>query len=117
MASCSDDKSIKLYRIKGNKYEVLQTLNQAQAVYKIKELKNKTLASCAFSMYPRMSIITFYIKENLIYKKDYQISETDSCSQIIQTKDNEICYEDNPEDDEICFYDFTKKKEKLGEII
>ena len=117
LASCSDDKSIKLYSIKGNKYEVLQTLNHEHAVYEIKELKNKTLASCAFSMFPQVSIITFYIKENLIYKKDYQISETDSCSQIIQTKDNEICYIVYSTLYQMKFYDFIKKKMKSCKLI
>ena len=118
LASCSDDKSIKLYSIKGNKYEVLQTLNHACAVYKIKELKNKTLASCASSGYlTTRTIITFYIKENLIYKKDYQISESDSCSQIIQTKDNEICYIVCGTLFKMKFYDFIKKKEKSCKLV
>ena len=45
------------------------------------------------------------------YKKDYQISTNGSCWNIIQTKDNEICYyEDN--NDTICFYDLLERKVK-----
>ena len=70
LASCSNDKSIKLFNIKENKYEVLQTLNDhTDWVNKIIELKNKTLVSCSSDC----SII-FYIKDNIKYKKDYQIS-------------------------------------------
>ena len=106
LASCSDDKSIKLFNIKENKYEVLQTLNDhTNWVFKILELKNKTLISCSSDC----SII-FYIKDNIKYKKDYQISTNGSCWNIIQTKDNEICYyEDN---DTICFYDLLERKVK-----
>ena len=71
LVSCSWDKSIKLFNIKGNKYEVLQTIyHHIKWVNKIIELKNKTLASCSDDC----SII-FYIKDNLKYKKDYQISK------------------------------------------
>ena len=74
---------------------------------KIIELKNKALASSSFDC----SII-FYIKDNLIYKKDYQIPTKGVCFNIIQTKDNEICYsEDN---DTICFYDLLERKVKAS---
>ena len=70
LASCSDDKSIKLFNIKENKYEILQTLNDhTHWVFKIKELKNKSLVSCSLDC----SII-FYIKDKIKYKKVYQIS-------------------------------------------
>ena len=70
LASCSYDKSIKLFNIKENKYEVLQTLNDhTDWVNKIIELKNKTLVSCSCD-----NSIIFYIKDNIKYKKDYQIS-------------------------------------------
>ena len=52
--------------------------------------------------------IIFYIKDNLKYKKDYQISTNGDCSNIIQTKDNEICYYESKifsNNDTICFYD------------
>jgi WD40 repeat protein len=109
LASCSNDHSIKLYNIKGNKYEVLQTLNyHTNCVYKIIELKNKILVSCSDD-----SSIIFYIKDNLKYKKDYQISTNGYCSNIIQTKDNEICYYEYKDgNDTICFYDLLERKVK-----
>ena len=73
-------------------------------VFKIIELKNKTLVSCSYDR----SII-FYIKDNIKYKKDYQILKNKSCYNIIQTKDNEICY---CEYDTICFYDLLERKIK-----
>ena len=107
LASCSGDKSIKLFNIKENKYEVLQTLNDhTDWVNKIIELKNKTLVSCSYDR----SII-FYIKDNIKYKKDYQISTNGSCWNIIQTKDNEICYYEY-KNDTICFYDLLERKVK-----
>ena len=109
LASCSNDNSIKLFKIKGNEYEVFQTLNyHTKPVYQIIELKNKTLVSCSDD-----SSIIFYIKDNLKYKKDYQISTNGYCSNIIQTKDNEICYyEDN--NSTICFYDLLERKVKAS---
>ena len=105
LASCSFDESIKLFNIKENKYEVLQTLNDhTDWVNKIIELKNKTLVSCSDD-----NSIIFYIKDNIKYKKDYQISTNGYCYNIIQTKDNEICYN---EYDTICFYDLLERKVK-----
>ena len=52
LVSCSSDKTIKLFKIKGVKYEVLQTLNyHTNSVYKIVELKNKVLVSCSGDFY------------------------------------------------------------------
>jgi len=109
LASCSDDNSIKLFNIKGNKYEILQNLNyHTKPVYQIIELKNKTLVSCS-----EACSIIFYVKDNIKYKKDYQISTNGNCWDIIQTKDNEICYnEDNNET--ICFYDLLERKVKAS---
>ena len=107
LASCSDDNSIKLFNIKENKYEVLQTLNDhTDWVNKIIELKNKTLVSCS-----RDHSIIFYIKDNIKYKKDYQISTNGYCRNIIQTKENEICYYET-DNDTICFYDLLERKVK-----
>ena len=109
LASCSRDKSIKLFHIKGNKYEVLQTLNfHTEPVYEIIELKSKTLASCSND-----NTIIFYIKDNLKYKKDHQISTNEYCSKIIQTKDNEICYNEE-NNDTIFFYDLLERKVKAS---
>jgi len=109
LVSCSGDDSIKLFNIKENKYEVLQTLNyHTNIVNKIIELKNKTLVSCSNDL----SII-FYIKDNLKYKKDYQISINGFCSDIIQTKDNEICYNES-DSEKTCFYDLLERKVKFA---
>ena len=73
LASCSWDKSIKLFKIKENKYEVLQTLNyHTDGVNKIIEFKNKTLVSCSWDC----SII-FYIKDNIKYKKIIKYQQMD----------------------------------------
>ena len=91
------------------KYELLQTLNyHNNYVWKIIELKNKNLVSCSED-----SSIIFYIKDNNDYKKDYQISTDGSCSSIIQTKDNEICYSEF-NDKKICFYDLLERKIKTS---
>ena len=106
LASCSDDKTIKLFKIKDNNYEIVQTLNyHTSYVWKIIELKNKTLVSCSDD-----SSVIFYNKDNLEYNKDYSISTDGSCSSIIQTKDNEICYSVS-NNNKICFYDLINKKE------
>ena len=48
LASCSYDNTIKLFNIKDNNYEIIQTLNyHTNSVWKIIELKNKTLVSCS----------------------------------------------------------------------
>ena len=108
LASCSSDNSIKLFKIKGNEYEVLQTLkDHTSYVNTIIELKNKTLVSCSID-----ESIIFYIKDNLEYKKDYQISKIEKCWNIIQTKDNEICY--NEGNHTICFYDLLQRKVKAS---
>ena len=108
LASCSSDKTIKLFNIKGNKYEVLQTLNDhTNIILKIIELKNKTLVSCSWDC-----SILFYIKDNSKYKKDSQISTNGKCFDIIQTKDNEICYDNG--NNTICFYDLLDKKVKFS---
>ena len=61
LASCSYDKTIKLFKIYGIKYEIIQTLNyHTNIVYKIIELKNKSLVSCSSD-----SSIIIYLKDNL----------------------------------------------------
>ena len=102
LASCSDDKTIKLYNINGKEYKVLQTLNNHKDfVYKIIELKNRTLASCSEDC----SII-LYLLDNSEYKKVNEISTIGICTSIIQTKDDEICYSEN-NNDSICFFDLS----------
>ena len=105
LISCSYDKTIKLFNIKEMKYDIIQTLNyHTDRVYKIIELKNKNLVSCSND-----SSIIFYIKDNNGYKKDYQIQTDGSCSSIIQTKDNELCYSEF-NNNKICFYDLFERK-------
>ena len=112
LASCSLDKTIKLYNINKNEYKVIQTLNEHKdSVNKIIELKNKQLVSCSDD-----KSIIFYNKDNNEYKKDYSISTNGSNGPIIQTKDNEICYYEDY--NTIYFYDFTKRNniKKLNNI-
>ena len=114
LISCSEDNTIKLFKIKGVKYENIQTLNYHHStVYKIIELKCKLLASCS-----KDSSIIFYSNNNNVeLKKEYKISTNDSCSSIVQTKDNEICYSEY--DDKIYFFDFLEKtiKASISNII
>ena len=105
IASCSKDKTIKLFNINGNNYNVLQTLsNHTNLVYKIIELKNKQLASCSAD-----SSIIVYFKENNKYKIDYKIPTNGSCSSVVQTKNNEICYSEKTNNG-ICFFDIMERK-------
>jgi len=107
LASCSSDKIIKLFNIKGNNYNVIQTLNyHTNYVYKIIELKNKYFVSCSEDQ----SII-FYIKDNNEYIKDYQVSTNGGCTSVLQIKDNEICYSEKT-NNSICFFDLLERKFK-----
>ena len=107
LASCSDDKTIKIFKIKGLEYEIVQTLKyHSDSVLKIIELKNKKLVSSSSD-----SSIIFYNKDKSQYKNEFKISTNGTCSSIIQTKDNEICYSEY-NDNKICFFDFTEKKTK-----
>ena len=86
LASCSNDKTIKLFNIKENEYELIQTLNlHYRWVNKILELSNNYLVSGSYD-----ETIIFYIKEDIKYKKDYSISASDFVCDIIETKRNEI---------------------------
>ena len=51
------------------------------------------------------------MKDNLKYKKDYQISTNGECYNIIEKKDNEICYNDEKT---LCFYDLLERKVKTS---
>ena len=109
LATCSYDKTIKLFNIKGNNNNIIQTLNDhTGGVNKIIEIENKYLVSCSDD-----KSIIFYLKDNLKYKKDYQISIDGSCNTISQIKENEICYlEYKDNKDKICFYDVNERKVK-----
>ena len=107
LVSCSNDKTIKLFKIKEKDYETLQILkDHTDRVYKVIELRNKYLVSCSSD-----ASIKFYIKDNYKFKNDYQISTNESCSSIIQTKENEICYSES-KNKAICFFDLNEKKIK-----
>ena len=109
LASCSDDLSIILYNIQGNNYEVIQTLTyHNHSVLKIKELKNYTLLSCSND-----SSIIFYTKNNKIYKNIDKIKTDGSCTSVIQTNDQEICYS-RKNQKKISFYNFIEKKVKAS---
>ena len=106
LATCSYDKTIKLFNIKGNNYNIIQNLNDhTGGVNKIIEIENKYLVSCSDD-----KSIIFYLKDNNKYKKYYQISTNDPCFYINQIKENEICYQEN--NDKICFYDINERKIK-----
>ena len=113
LASCSSDNTIKLFNIKGNNYDILQTLNyHTNFVNNIIELKNKYLVSCSSD-----KSIIFYLKDNNTkYTKDYKITTNGTCFCINQIKENELCYSELINNDfnnnNICFYDINKKKIK-----
>ena len=108
LASCSEDKTIKIYDIGLKTYKVIQTLKDHTGwVSKIIELKNKQLVSCS-----KDKTLIFYNrdpKNNSKFKKDYSITTNGWNGPVIQTKDNEIFYYESNEDT-ICFYDLDKKK-------
>ena len=105
LSSCSIDKTIKLFKMKGINFEILQNLNYHKgSIKKIIDLKNKTLVSGS-----KDCSIIFYKKDNLEYKKDHWISTDDQCTSIIQTLDNEICYSSK---NKIYFYNLLENKNK-----
>jgi WD40 repeat protein len=90
LISTSHDRSVKVFKLKDNNYLILQTLNyHKDEVYKIIELKNKSLVSCSED-----NSIIFYKKDNNNnnYIKDYKLNINYVCYSVIETKDNEICY-------------------------
>ena len=105
LASCSWDKTIKIYNINENNYKVLQTLTyHSDSVWKIIELKNKKLVSCSED-----KSIILYKNDNNEYKKEYSFSTNGPNGPIIETNDNEICYSE-VDNNCICFYNILKKK-------
>lgn len=116
LASCSEDSTIKIFKIKQNKYETLQTLNHhSNYVNQIKELKNKKLVSSSDD-----NSIIFYYKDNNQYLKDFQKLTEGLCYHIEQTKENEICYSTyNLMHDyyNIYFFNFIEKEIIITSII
>ena len=103
LASCSN--TIKLFNIKENEYELIQTLNlHSNCVSKILEFSNNYLVSSSND-----KTIIFYIKEDIKYKKDYSIYTFNYVNNIIETKQNEIVYSTWRE---INFFDINKRKNK-----
>ena len=112
LVTCSGDRTNKLFNIKEKNYNIIQILNDhTSLVYKIIEIENKYLISCSDD-----KSIIFHLKENLKYKKDYQISTNGPFYYIDQIKENEICYsvtyDYNFNNNKICFYDINERKIK-----
>ena len=106
LASCSNDNTINIYDIEGNKYKVIQTLkDHNDKINKIIELTNNKLVSCSWD-----KSIIFYNKVNNEYKKEYSFATNGRIGPIIQTKENEICYNELDKTKTLCFFDFNKKK-------
>jgi len=114
LASCSWDSSIKLFNIIGNEKKIMQTLNyHTDEVFKIIELKNKTLVSCSND-----NFVIFYNKDKIKnkYVPYHKLSVNNYCFNIIETKDNEICYSEK--DKTIYFYNVLQKQimSKINDI-
>ena len=109
LASSSWDKTIKLFNIINTRYNVIQTLNYHKyIVYKVIELTNTKLVSCSYD-----KSIIFYFKDNNKYVMDYSILANGPCWNIIQTKENQICYLeylDKYKIKNICFFDLFERK-------
>ena len=106
LASCSGDKTVKIFKITGNMYKILQTLKEHKRnVYRLIELKNKNLVSSSYD-----KSIILYSKDinNNKYKKYYKILTNEHFLSVVQTKDNEICY---PVHNNIYFFDLGEKKD------
>ena len=115
LASCSKDKTIKLFSINKYEYNVIQTIKiikdfgggyyeRYYIVKEIIELKNKNL------IFYSPGEIYFFYKDNNEYKIDYSFAIyicANVFKSIIQTKDNEICYNDKKN---LCFYDIIQRK-------
>ena len=105
LCSGSNDKTIKLYNINGNTYNVLQILSyHTEGITKIIELNNNNIVSCAFD-----NLIIFYYKDNNEYTKEFNIETDGMNGSIIQTKSNEICYFERI-NKALCFFDFQERK-------
>lgn len=64
LASCSKDKTIKLFIISGNNYKALKTMNyHEKEVFKVIELKNQNLVSCSCEQ----SIIFFMKDKSTVF--------------------------------------------------
>ena len=107
LASCFTNEKIKLYNIKKKEYQIIQTLNYHTGwVNKLIELNNNKLVSCSDD-----ANIIFYIKNNNEYIKDHQFKTRGSNLHLIQTKENEICFDEYDFGEySICFFDLLQRK-------
>ena len=122
LASCSRDKTIKIFSINENEYKVKQILTyHTDEVTDIIELKNNKLASCSLD-----KSVIIYNKLADEYEKESSLSINEINGEIrngpiIQTKDNEICYYEErriPKYNSIYFINLSKEKiiEKINNI-
>jgi len=103
LASCSEDKTVKIFKINENSYHLNQILEHKDCLKKIIELENKQLISCCYKG------ISVFFNNNNEYKKYYEISTNGSCYSVVQTKYNEICYSESS-NNSICFYNLHERK-------
>lgn len=116
LVSCSSDKTIKIFKIQNNTYEVTQTLNEhKEKINKVIELKNKSLVSCSNDS----SFIIYHKTTDEKYEKEFQIPANGWCQNVVQTKENEICFCEFQDDFyDVHFYDLNERKIKasIGEM-
>ena len=87
LISCSDHDT-KLVKIKGNNYQMSQSLNyHKDDIYKIIELKNNDIVSCS-----QDKSVIFYFENNSKYSQLYKIHSNGICSSFTKTKENGIYY-------------------------
>ena len=85
LVSCSNDESIILYKlIDKNSYLVIQTLfNHNDCVLKVRELKNKNLASCSYDY-----TIKIWKKEKEKFEEIYSFKNTNYVLNFYEIKEN-----------------------------
>lgn len=88
LAFCSKKKTIIIFNIENNVYQILQILyGHTKNIFELIELNNEKLVSCS-----QDASLILYSKNNENYHFQYQIKTPVRCESVIQTKDNEICY-------------------------
>ena len=100
----NNNEKIKLFKIYGNTYNVVQTLRGPYSdVHQIIELTNNKLVTSSY----HSGEIVFFFKDNNEYKTDFTIDRLSSLGPIIQIKNNEICYYTFPT---LYFFDLNERK-------
>lgn len=98
------NEKIKLFKIYGNTYNVVQTLRGPYSdVQQIMELTNNKLVTSSY----HSGEIVFFFKDNNEYKTDFTIKAPSGVGPIIQIKNNEICYYVFPT---LYFFDLNERK-------